>query len=88
MTRAASRTRITVRARGDGLDVTLRFDVASAVTTRMAQGPLANDVDFLQLRGRYTVSGRAAGAARSTSRRPGQPKRFAERVTPRRPRRF
>jgi len=27
----------------------------------MAQGPLANDVNFLQLQGRYTVSGRAAG---------------------------
>jgi hypothetical protein len=54
-------TAITVRALGSGVDVTLRFDVASAVTTRMAQGPLANDVNFLQLQGRYTVSGRAAG---------------------------
>jgi hypothetical protein len=54
-------TVITVRALGSGVDVTLRFDVASAVTTRMAQGPLANDVNFLQLQGRYTVSGRAAG---------------------------
>jgi hypothetical protein len=25
----------------------------------MAQGPLANGVDFLQLRGQYTVTGRA-----------------------------
>jgi hypothetical protein len=54
-------TAITVRALGSGVDVTLRFDVASAVTTRMAQGPLANNVNFLQLQGRYTVSGRAAG---------------------------
>jgi hypothetical protein len=54
-------TAITVRALGSAVDVTLRFDVASAVTTRMAQGPLANDVNFLQLQGRYTVSGRAAG---------------------------
>jgi len=54
-------TRITVRALGTGVDLTLRFDVASAVTTRMAQGPLANNVNFLQLQGRYTVSGRAAG---------------------------
>jgi len=52
---------ITVRALGTGVDLTLRFDVASAVTTKMAQGPLANDVNFLQLQGRYTVSGRAAG---------------------------
>jgi hypothetical protein len=56
-------TRITVRALGTGIDLTLRFDVISAVTTKMAQGPLANDVNFLQLQGRYTVSGRAAGRA-------------------------
>jgi hypothetical protein len=54
-------TQITVRALGAGLDLTLRFEVLSAVTTKMAQGPLANDVNFLQLQGRYTVSGRAAG---------------------------
>ena len=57
----AGRRAITVRALGTGVDLTLRFDVASAVTTKMAQGPLANDVNFLQLQGRYTVSGRAAG---------------------------
>jgi hypothetical protein len=50
---------ITVRARGSALDLDLRFDVASAVTTRMAQGALANGVDFLQMRGHYTVTGRA-----------------------------
>jgi hypothetical protein len=54
-------TAITVRALGTGVDLTLRFDVASAVTTRMAQGPLANDVNFLQLQGRYAVNGRAGG---------------------------
>ena len=54
-------TVMTVRALGTGVDLTLRFDVTSAVTTRMAQGPLANDVNFLQLQGRYTVNGRAAG---------------------------
>jgi hypothetical protein len=54
-------TQITVRALGTGVDVTLRFDVASAVVTKMAQGPLANAVNFLQLQGRYTVTGRAAG---------------------------
>jgi hypothetical protein len=31
------------------------------VTTHMAQGPVAGGVDFLQLRGNYTVSGRAGG---------------------------
>lgn len=51
---------ITVRASGAALDLTLRFDVASAERTRMEQGPLGNGVDFLQLRGQYTVAGRAA----------------------------
>ena len=41
--------------------MTIRFDVASAETTRMASGPLNNGLDFLQLQGRYTVSGRAGG---------------------------
>jgi hypothetical protein len=50
---------ITVRARGTALDLDMQFDVASAVTTHQAQGPLANGIDFLQMRGRYTVSGRA-----------------------------
>ena len=50
---------IAIRARGSALDLDLRFDVASAVTTHMAQGPLANGIDFLQMRGQYTVSGRA-----------------------------
>jgi hypothetical protein len=56
-------TAISVRALGTGVDLTLRFDVTSAVTTRMTQGPLASDVNFLQLQGRYAVNGRAAGRA-------------------------
>jgi hypothetical protein len=51
--------RITVRARGSALDLDLRFDVSSAITSRMEQGALANGIDFLQMRGDYTVSGRA-----------------------------
>ena len=50
---------IDVRARGPSLTLDLRFDVASITTNRMTQGPLGNGVDFLQMRGRYTVSGRA-----------------------------
>ncbi len=50
---------ITVQARSAALEVQLRFEAASAVTTSMAQGPLASRLDFLQLRGEYTVSGRA-----------------------------
>jgi hypothetical protein len=50
---------IVIRGRGSALELDMQFEVASAVTTRMAQGPLANGVDFLQMRGQYTVSGRA-----------------------------
>ena len=50
---------ITVTARSRLLDVTMRFDVASMVTTRMAQGMLANGLNFLQMRGQYTVNGHA-----------------------------
>jgi hypothetical protein len=50
---------IAVRARSTGMELQLRFDLESAVTTRMAQLPLNSDLDFLQMRGQYTVSGRA-----------------------------
>jgi hypothetical protein len=53
--------RVAVRARGTSIDLSLQFVVGSAVTTHMAQGPLANGVDFLQLRGTYSVAGRAGG---------------------------
>jgi hypothetical protein len=52
---------VAIRARGPGVDLTLRLDVASTETTRFAQGPLANGVDFLQMRGQYTITGRAGG---------------------------
>ena len=67
---------INVTARGSAMDISLRFDVASMVTSRMSQGPLrpgdsgggasgsdngaaSRGVNFLQLQGRYTVTGRA-----------------------------
>jgi hypothetical protein len=50
---------ITVRGRGQGLDLEMRFAVGSMVTTRMEQGPIANGIDFLQMRGSYAVSGEA-----------------------------
>ena len=53
--------RIEIRARGTGLDLRLQFDVASAITTRATPGRVMSDLDFLQMRGQYTVSGRAAG---------------------------
>jgi len=49
---------IAVRARGSALELDLRFDVASAVVTRMEQGAPAGGMDFLQMRGSYTVQGR------------------------------
>jgi hypothetical protein len=62
---------ITIRGRGSALDVTLRLDVASAERTPMSQqgtpttgrsgrqGAPSAGLDFLQLRGQYTVTGRA-----------------------------
>jgi hypothetical protein len=48
---------IAVRARSTSLTLDLRFDVDSIETSRMTQGVPANTVNFLQMRGRYTVSG-------------------------------
>jgi hypothetical protein len=51
---------ITVRGSGRNLNINLRFDVQSAVINRAAvSGPLSSGLDFLQLRGTYTASGRA-----------------------------
>jgi len=66
---------IHVRARGSALDLDVRFEVASAVTTHMAQGALANGVDFLQMRGQYTVSGHA-GSREITFTAPGAAETF------------
>jgi hypothetical protein len=52
-----------LRAGGNAFDLELRFDVSSIVTTRMSQGPLATGLDFLQLRGQYTVKGHAGDRA-------------------------
>ena len=50
---------ITIRGRGPTLDLQMQFAVGSVVTTRMEQGPLANGINFLQMRGTYAVSGSA-----------------------------
>jgi hypothetical protein len=50
---------IHVTAHSSSLEIDFTFDVASSVTTRMTNGPLGNGVDFLQLRGQYSVRGRA-----------------------------
>jgi hypothetical protein len=55
---------ITVRGSGRSLNINLRFDVESAVINRAAgSGPLSSGLDFLQLRGTYTSSGRAGDRA-------------------------
>jgi hypothetical protein len=66
---------IQVRGRGPAFDVTLHFEVASRETTRLDRGPLASGLDFLQLRGTYTVSGRA-GERRIDIRAPGSAETF------------
>ena len=72
-------TSISITGRGPSLDVTARFTVDSAVTTRSAQGPLANQVDFLQLRGQYTVSG-TAGTRQIQFTAPGAAETFRGRA--------
>jgi hypothetical protein len=49
---------ITVRGRSERLDLTFTFNVESMVATRMDDTPIVNGMDFLQMRGDYTVSGR------------------------------
>lgn len=51
-------TRIAIRARNNSLRLQMQFDVASAV---VSQGTQASGLDFLQMRGNYTVTGRAGG---------------------------
>jgi hypothetical protein len=55
---------ITIAGRSPLIDIHLRFDVGSVVMTRMAQGPIANGVNFLQMRGQYTVTGQAGDVCR------------------------
>jgi len=54
---------ITVRARGNDVDLTLKFTVADIVRNRMALTELASGaaMDFLQLAGTYQVTGHAGG---------------------------
>jgi len=50
-------TQIRVAATGIAFDLTMTIDVATVTTTRQSQGPLGNGIDFLQIRGPYTVRG-------------------------------
>jgi len=50
---------ITVTGRSPLLDVRMQFDVGSMVMTRMSPGTLSTGLNFLQMRGQYTVTGHA-----------------------------
>jgi hypothetical protein len=50
---------ITVTGRSPLLDVRMQFDVGSMVMTRMSPGSLSTGLNFLQMRGQYTVTGHA-----------------------------
>jgi hypothetical protein len=54
---------IVVRGRGPALDLTMQIAVEDAVVTRSAARSFGADMDFLQLRGHYKVSGRAGDEA-------------------------
>jgi hypothetical protein len=54
---------IAIRGRSGSLDLTMAFDVESVIVNRTLGEPSATAMDFLQLRGKYTVSGRAADRA-------------------------
>jgi hypothetical protein len=71
---------ITVSGRSRLLDVQMRFDVGSMVTTRMSQGTLSNGLNFLQMRGQYTVTGKAGDRAFDFSA-PGSAETFRENPT-------
>ncbi len=52
---------IEVRAHGGSIDLQARIAVDSVVTTAGSPGPLRGRLDFLQMRGTYTVTGTAGG---------------------------
>jgi hypothetical protein len=56
-------SRIIVRGNSPSLELRLDIDVESAIRTPWRSGPLTSDVDFLQMRGRYRVSGKAGDRA-------------------------
>jgi hypothetical protein len=55
--------RIAVRGNSPSLDLRLEVDVESAIRTPWRSSPLADGLDFPQMRGRYRVSGKAGDRA-------------------------
>jgi hypothetical protein len=76
---------ITITGKGPEVDLRLRFEVGSMVTTPMNPGSsraqsnnlLANGINFLQMRGTYTVTGQA-GARRFNFTAPGSAETFRD----------
>ena len=74
--------RITVKGRSGSVDLTMDFDVGNVTTSRLP-GPMGTStalgsrttLDFLQMRGRYAVSG-TAGERRFTFEAPGSAETF------------
>jgi len=67
---------LTITGRGPQLDLQMRFVVESAATTRAGElGAVGAGLDFLQLRGTYTVTGRA-GNRRLQFTAPGSAETF------------
>jgi hypothetical protein len=50
---------VDIRARGPALDLRIGFEAESAIVNRAAAGGIGSRMDFLQMRGTYTVRGRA-----------------------------
>jgi hypothetical protein len=67
--------RVAISARGPAMDLTMRFDVESIVTNRTEGGPWASGMDFLQMRGTYTVEG-VANRRRISFTAPGAAETF------------
>jgi hypothetical protein len=67
--------RVEISARGPAMDLTLHFDVESIVTNRTVGGPWASGIDFLQMRGTYTVEG-VANRRRISFTAPGAAETF------------
>ncbi len=71
-------SRIVVAGTGPSLDLTLDVAVDSAIQTSMAGGPVANGLAFLQMRGRYRVSGKVGDRTLAFTA-PGAAETFRER---------
>lgn len=67
--------RIVVRGHGPSLNLSMDLAVEDEVVTRMAPGFIGGSMDFLQLRARYRVQGRA-GARRFDFEAPGAAETF------------